>query len=179
MATREKMANSVDFQKKSFLLSTVFNPSAPINKEELFAGRVMEVRLVVDAINQPGQHVVLYGQRGVGKTSLGNMIPSRIYSPDADVLAPQINCMTTDSFSDIWKRVFEEIAYQAANRKGEISLEKTERRLLKGYTGPYSDAISPDIVRRVLSMLGEDGSVVIILDEFDKVESADARATMS
>ncbi len=161
------------------MLGTVFKPTAPINREDLFAGRKSQIRDVVDAINQQGQHAVLYGERGVGKTSLANMIFYGIRAPVANVLAPQVNCMTTDSYSDIWKRVFEEIAFKAESGRDGIALEKLERKLLKEYTGSYSDRISPDIVRRVLSSLGQDDLVVIILDEFDTVESSNARAMMS
>jgi len=170
---------SGDLQEKGFMLSTFFKPTAPINREDLFAGRTSQIRDVVDAINQQGQHAVLYGERGVGKTSLANMLFSRIRAPGTSVWAPQINCMTADSYSDIWKRVFEEIRFKAENGKERLSLERQEEKLLKEYTGSYSDRISPDIVRRILSSLGQDGLVVVILDEFDTVDDADSRAMMS
>ena len=66
--------SSGEMREKAFMLGTVFKPSAPINREDLFAGRLSQIRDVVDAINQQGQHAVLYGKRGVGKTSLANMI---------------------------------------------------------------------------------------------------------
>ena len=49
----------------------VFRPSAPVDEKALFAGREEQVRRVIDAIFQRGQHVMIYGERGVGKTSLG------------------------------------------------------------------------------------------------------------
>jgi len=68
------------FQEKAFMLGTVFKPTAPINREDLFAGRQPQTRDVVDAVNQQGQHAVLYGERGVGKTSLANMDhPTKAY----------------------------------------------------------------------------------------------------
>src|SRR5262245_5573546 len=102
-----------DFEEKVFMLGTVLKPTARIHREDLFAGRQAQIRDVVDAINQQGQHAVLYGERGVGKTSLANMIFPKMRSPSSDVVAPQINCMVADSYSDIWKRVFEEIAFDA------------------------------------------------------------------
>lgn len=169
-----------DYEKKSFLLGQSFNPSAPIRREDLFAGRQSQIRDVVDAINQPGQHAVLYGERGVGKTSLANMIFSKLDNPAGEVLAPQINCMTQDSFSDIWRRVFEEIDFNSKNgNEDEPLVEKRTKRILKAYTAQYADAITPDIVRRVLYNLGQESVVVIILDEYDTVISDEARSTMS
>jgi Cdc6-like AAA superfamily ATPase len=167
------------FQEKAFMLGTVFKPTAPINREDLFAGRQSQIRDVVDAINQQGQHAVLYGERGVGKTSLANMLVPKLRAPDADVVAPMINCMTADTYSDIWKRVFDEIAFKAENEPNGLSLDKPEKRLLKEYLGSYSDSISPDIARRVLHGLGQRDIVVVILDEFDKVADTNARAMMS
>ena len=167
------------FQEKAFMLGTVFKPTSPINREDLFAGRQSQRQDVLDAINQQGQHAVLYGERGVGKTSLANMLVPRLRAPDADVIAPMINCMTADTYSDIWKRVFDEIAFKAETEKNGLSLEKPEKKLLKEYLGSYSDNITPDVVRRVLHSLGQRDIVVIILDEFDKVTNTDTLAMMS
>ena len=40
----------------SYDVSKVFTPASPINEEDLFAGRWKEIKRVIDAINQPGQH---------------------------------------------------------------------------------------------------------------------------
>lgn len=167
-----------DLQEKAFLLGTIFNPSAPINKQELFAGRKSQTLDVVDAINQRGQHAVLYGERGVGKTSLSNMIFPSLRSAASTIIAPQMNCMSGDSYSEIWKRVFEEMLFASTNAQ-KYELEKSAKKLLKEYTGSYADQISPDIVRRILYTLGQDAIVVIILDEFDSIESDGTRTAMS
>lgn len=52
----------------------------PIRTRELFAGRLEQLAKVADAVFQKGLHVVLYGERGVGKTSLANMIPGVLES---------------------------------------------------------------------------------------------------
>lgn len=176
MAHQEDAPSRGDFEEKTFFLGTVFKPTAPINREDLFAGRQSQIRDVVDAINQQGQHAVLYGERGVGKTSLANMIFPKLRAPGSDVIAPQINCMTADSYSDLWKRVFGEIEF---NARGKPDFDKSTRKLLREYTGAFADQISPDIVRRVLHDLGQNHLVVIILDEFDSVESDETRAMMS
>ena len=60
--------------KRSMVLGQHFKPATPIDNVSLFCGRVRQRQTVVDAINQSGQHVVLYGERGVGKTSLAKML---------------------------------------------------------------------------------------------------------
>jgi hypothetical protein len=41
---------------------------------KLFAGRSEQVDQIIGAICQKGYHVVLYGDRGVSKTSLSNVL---------------------------------------------------------------------------------------------------------
>src|SRR3989304_4900393 len=69
----------------------VFSPAAPINERRLFAGRTQQVRRVIDAINQRGQPVLIFGERGVGKTSMANVLrdfleAARTEPPGAPVL---------------------------------------------------------------------------------------------
>jgi len=52
----------------------VFTPNTPIDQRALFAGRGDQIRRIIDAVNQAGQHAILFGERGVGKTSLANVI---------------------------------------------------------------------------------------------------------
>jgi Cdc6-like AAA superfamily ATPase len=170
------MPTTGDFESITFLLSTVFKPTVPVNQEDLFAGRQSQIRDVVDTINQQGQHAVLFGERGVGKTSLANMIFPKLRNPSGELIVSHVNCTTNDTFSDIWKRAFEEIKFIAERDATELGSAK---RVLSQYTRAYADVISPDIVRRILYHLGQDATVVIVLDEFDTVVEEDARSTMS
>jgi hypothetical protein len=70
------------------------------------------------------------------------------------------------------------LSFRASNG-AEGNVEKGARRLLKEYTGAFSDQASPDIVRRLLYTLGQESIVIIIIDEFDKVFSQETRAVMS
>lgn len=166
-----------ELRNRSFKLGIFFKPTSPINKESLFAGRIAQIRDVVDTINQSGQHAVLYGERGVGKTSLANMIFPKLQQPGGDKIAPLVNCMTEDSYADIWKRVFEEIQFIAD--RNDVMLGTNVEDLLREYTGPLGSVISPDEVRRLLWDLGQELLVVVILDEFDTVWDESTRSMMS
>ena len=56
----------------------VFTPHTPINQESLFRGRSSEVQQILSTLNTPGQHVLLFGDRGVGKSSLANIASSKL-----------------------------------------------------------------------------------------------------
>jgi len=53
---------------------TTFTPGRPINKLDLLAGREEQISKVLEAVLSPGQHAAIYGERGVGKSSLANLI---------------------------------------------------------------------------------------------------------
>ena len=54
----------------------IFTPNMPITGEALFTGRKSFTKSVIEGINTPGQHLLLYGDRGVGKSSLANFTVS-------------------------------------------------------------------------------------------------------
>ena len=110
-----------------FQLGQYFKPTMPINREDLFSGRRDVSREVLDAVNQQGQHVVLYGERGVGKTSLANMIMIRAQSPAAPIMAPHINCTGTSDYTSIWIALLGEIAYRAEKQK--MTLPRSVKKL--------------------------------------------------
>jgi Cdc6-like AAA superfamily ATPase len=166
-----------ELEERSFKLGLFFKPTSPINKESLFAGRVSQTRDVVDTINQQGQHAVLYGERGVGKTSLANMIFPKLHCPGMPKIAPLVNCMTADTYGSLWKRVFEKILFTAD--KESIALGTDVEDLLREYTGPLASEVSPDEVWRLLWELGQELLTVVILDEFDTVVDFDTLSMMS
>src|SRR5947209_14540857 len=54
--------------------ATVFQPRTPVSTREFFAGRWGQITTLADAVGQAGLHVVIYGERGVGKSSLANIV---------------------------------------------------------------------------------------------------------
>jgi Cdc6-like AAA superfamily ATPase len=168
-----KMPLSADQRNDlGFRLSQVFKPGTPINREDLFAGRKRQIRDVVDAINQNGQHVILYGERGVGKTSLANMIAVNLRSPITPVIAAHINCNSGDAFGDVWRTVFTEV--KAIVEKKHVALPAALKRKVTS-ASEGNPAMGPDHVRRLLGEIGEHSILVPILDEFDTLTDSSVR----
>jgi Cdc6-like AAA superfamily ATPase len=165
----------IDYENISLRLSNVFQPSAPINSEELFRGRKPQVRAVVDAINQPGRHAILFGGRGVGKTSLGKILRTKLTTVEpVPIISALITCDSSDDYSTIWEKVFSELEYQ---RESE-ALEKTNRVYLDEVSGTYepiSVVWTPYSVRRKMEQIATKGLLYVVIDEFDKVEDPDSR----
>jgi Cdc6-like AAA superfamily ATPase len=163
-------------KERAFNLSlqagAVFTPNAPIDEVALFSGRNSQIQKLVDAINQKGLHAILFGERGVGKTSLANVLRSFLGNQGA-VIAPRINCDTTDTFTSIWRKVFAEIDMVHAVSGVGFAPQQSEKALdLLG----DSDKISPNDIRRALSIMAKNILPILILDEFDRLPQTVKRA---
>lgn len=151
---------------------TVFSPSAPIDEKRLFAGREAQVRRVVDAINQRGQHAVLFGERGVGKTSLANVLPQFLWTAGKPILAPRVNCSASDGFDAVWQKWFDQVDLAGAPTIGFGAAPREHRR----GTTLLASPLTPDTVRRALGALAQSCSPIVIVDEFDRLRPAARRA---
>lgn len=179
MASSEKPMTDGDWEELAFRLGMVFRPSTPVTASELFSGRKSQILKICDAINQTGRHAILYGERGVGKTSCANMIFPMLRSTGQALLIPQINCMSGDSFGAIWKRVFEEIKIKTEDSPNIPALPDMATKIVEAYTEPYGDGITADVVRRLLHELAKQFLVVIVLDEFDTIADPAARQAIA
>ena len=72
----------------------VFTPGFPINHRDFFKGRVQQIKRILDTIPSPGRHPIVFGQRGVGKTSLVNILAELLPS----FLSVKITCDGSDTF---------------------------------------------------------------------------------
>jgi Cdc6-like AAA superfamily ATPase len=115
-------------------LGTVFRPAAPVNEQELSAGRKNEIRQVLDGITRSGQHGLVFGAGGVGETSLTNILATRISSrsPKRGVIARRVNCDSRDDVSTVWRKVFSKI--QDIEEKHQVGFTAGGSRASPGET---------------------------------------------
>lgn len=140
-------------------LTQVFTPGAPVLKRDRFHGRVEQILEIINTAALPGMHVVLYGERGVGKTSLANVLSEFLEPIWGEVLPTvRINCTTDDTFVTLWTRVMKEMD------------EEVPSEWQFGKAGP-------DDIRRILQNLHPPR--LIILDEFDRFEDNDGLSLMA
>lgn len=52
----------------------VFTPHAPVQLQDLLFGRADALKHIVNQINNPGAYPILFGDRGVGKTSIASIV---------------------------------------------------------------------------------------------------------
>lgn len=159
-----------DWATLAMHLRELFSPSAPIDDDQLFAGRLEQVDGIVNAVLERGLHVILFGERGVGKTSLVNTFHRRLVRPTRSVLAFRINASPSDDFSEIWRRIFRDLAY---------SIERNGHKETHTVAELYEDEITPDDVRRELSEFLAHSVPIITIDEYDQIEDENIHSLMA
>ncbi|MFC6091835.1 ATP-binding protein [Saccharothrix lopnurensis] len=108
----------------------VFTPHQPIQPGEMLAGRQDEVRKLVEALNTPGQHSLLYGDRGVGKSSLANVVMHTAALATTSGYYTK-RCDHTDTFETIFRKPLADAGLDV--RRVEYTTQETDTRK-KGVT---------------------------------------------
>ncbi len=159
--------------------SIAFSPRTPISTKELFAGRWGQMQAIGDTVAQVGLHAVIFGERGVGKTSLTHVIAPVLAVLDrrkegnaaTQRLVVRVNANNTDTFASLVAKAMDEI-YWLEDRPamGLRPLSRQDRVTLRSAFGLGND-ITIDDARRTLAQLP--GSV-FIFDEFDRLPKKQA-----
>jgi Cdc6-like AAA superfamily ATPase len=162
-------------EEKIFEVSTVFKPSAPIDNRELFSGRLDKIRTVINAINQAGQHVVIYGERGVGKTSLANVIHAFLPQNES-AISIKLNCDADTNFKMLFCEILSEIKMRKS--KSEIGFNPTTDIFFEGLNEQFNkEELTPNLLRRIFSQL--EAKIIIIIDEFDRIKDENTKRLLS
>lgn len=162
------MTQKPDYDQLAILAGTTFTPGTPVNERDLFAGRLEQLNKVGDAVSQLGYHAVLYGERGVGKTSLANII-SQLEMSGRELVPCKVTCDASDSYVTLWRKAFQEISvisvqtgfgFGSNDEAAPLSLEQQ-----------IEESVSPNDIRRLLTRLTKPVDLLIIFDEFDRINS--------
>jgi Cdc6-like AAA superfamily ATPase len=131
----------------------IFSPHGAVDEETLFAGRTELMLDIIDVVFQKGCHAIIYGERGVGKTSFANILRDKIFHRSHIVKVIKRNCTTSHDYKLIWQHVFDDFEVNGKTSKEYIT----------------SDVNAYDIYKLFDSMPANQRTVVII-DEFDRVQ---------
>jgi Cdc6-like AAA superfamily ATPase len=150
-------------------LNEVFTPAAPIITRDLFFGRLDQLSRVVDTINERGQHAILYGDRGVDKTSLANILHEALSGP----VVAKVTCNRTEDFKAIWNKIFKRITIMAKTAGVGFTVQEVEKALQLNLFLPAEEKIDSTDILATLEFLRT--PVLFIFDEFDSVKDSDTR----
>jgi Cdc6-like AAA superfamily ATPase len=142
---------SPDMMVRFMRSGEIFTPSAPIDNQALFAGRVNQLNRIIGAVSQRGQHAILFGERGVGKTSLANVLLKILRGSQEQFKSVIVNCDSEDRFEQLWCKIF-------------LELENTQNLDFEQHQ------VNPEFIRLRLQRQIV-GSAIIIVDEMDRLKT--------
>jgi hypothetical protein len=171
-------------------INEVFTPSAPINDEEHFVGRTKEKEMIQNEIISPGAHIAIFGERGVGKTSLMK-ITSKKFKDLGFERVIEYRCASNDTFDMIFgnfldktnqlsieqvKKIKESrnldasvsITFAKGGVKSTYEIQKEKRRIIE-----YNMSLD-ELANKYCQ-----NKFIFIIDEFDRVECAQTKQLLS
>jgi len=143
------------------LVNEIFSPSAPIENINLFIGRVEQISKVKEAIEERGQHIVTFGNRGVGKTSLANIVRDLF----KNVSTVKVTCNRSDTFETIWDRAFSKTKFVIANR--DVGFNAKTKEQVVSLRLPDKEEVTAHDIEEVLHDVYN--NMLIVFDEFDSI----------
>ncbi|MFB9906932.1 AAA family ATPase [Allokutzneria oryzae] len=155
-------------------IGRAFSPAAPITDRDLFAGRKAQLRTLASVAVQRGQHALIYGERGVGKTSLARVTQNLLPDP---VVTSYYVCNSEDSFKSIWNGVFGEITL--LTQEPRLGFGSSPRNVLQSATELLGGRLTPHSVSRALAAISESVPIVVLVDEFDRPVDARVRTLIA
>ncbi len=156
-------------------LNKLFTPNRPIHLPEFLTGRLNLLHKTNDAVNTAGLHVVLFGARGIGKTSMARVLAHTTQEIDREEGRRSIfiSCATNDDFASIWRKACQEILLG----QRQIGLTQHDAAIITGRVDVGSALQNPNDVRIFFKSLPN--PLVIVIDEFDRVMDHETKILMA
>lgn len=151
-------------------MRTAFTPTQPVSNVAMFAGRRETLLSLIRSIEDQEIHAVIYGDRGIGKTSLLHV--TAYLAREAGYVVRYVSCSETSEFTETFRRVAADIPQIYHNE-----IDPTSHQAEKGGTlgdllpeGPVSVACVSELFSKLTGT-----RFLIILDEFDRSDSLQFR----
>ena len=154
------------------LLREAFTPTRPKQRlNSLFIGRTGTLRRIISAIEEERAHVILFGDRGRGKTSLANAVEQ--IAAQAGYMALKQTCSSELTFEEIFRHFLKKIPstyFRATSGHAftQINTFQSFAELLP------RESFSVTELNEVLGSI-HGTHVLMILDEYDRVTDEDFR----
>ena len=141
-----------------------FSPSLPITNPKLLAGRTEALQTLIRAIEDLKLHVVIYGERGIGKTSLLQILKQ--LAEQAKYQVVYHSCGEDARFPDMFRAIAGEIPllyYQGFDVAGAGDLRNSGSLASLLPAGDFNVSQLSDTFAQLANT-----RVLIMLDEFDR-----------
>lgn len=164
----EASIGAKDLKRARRLIRETFTPVHPVTSRAHFAGRREVLKSIIDAVEEQRAHVVVFGERGIGKTSLMHVLGE--LARESGYLVVYASCGNRSDFDELFRSVLRKIPLNSLAETIPAAPDS-------GLT--LADRLSDGLIgARELSEVcaGISGvTVLIILDEYDRVEADEFR----
>lgn len=154
-----------------------FRPFAPITLPEFFQGRKQHIERLAGELTSPGRQVAIYGERGVGKTSLAKL--ADFYANFSDEATHFVRCEQHQTYDKVFGQ-FLALAgstYAPSSMESEtqtgvglggslLSAERSRRARVTSEALQAARTIGPPLLLKVFG----DRPGLLILDEYDRIQ---------
>jgi Cdc6-like AAA superfamily ATPase len=155
-------------------LRNAFTPSHPILSGKRFAGRRALLQRMIRLLEDQHLHLVLYGDRGIGKTSLLRVLKEQ--ASGAGYFASYASCGTDTSFDSLIRSFARDIPllFHADFQPTDIEVERGDsfNSLFDSSTITVADATSA--LEKV-----QGANFLLLIDEFDRLSDTIVREQMA
>lgn len=151
-------------------LRSAFTPSQPVVQRDMFAGRASVLNDVISSIEDQRLHLVIYGPRGIGKTSLLHMLAET--AKEARYIVHYSSCGAASNFVETFRAAAADIPLLYHSGFGPTS-EEAEAGASVADLLPKNGFSPRQFGEACAKLTGT--RVLIILDEFDRSESLEFR----
>lgn len=155
-------------------LQQAFTPSQPVQDARRFAGRKETLAALIRAVEEQHLHTVIFGDRGMGKTSLLHIF-SRL-AREARYIVRYTSCSETSEFDPVFRACAGDIPLLYHGDFDPTS-EEAERGGTLADLLPEGP-VTPVRVSEVFSRISGT-RVLIVLDEFDRAHSAEFKRSIA
>ncbi len=155
-------------------LRAAFTPSQPVVDRRMFAGRVDVLTTLIRSLEDQRVHVILYGERGIGKTSLVHVLAQA--ARDARYIVIYSSCGSGSNFDELFRAVSAEIPllFHSGFAPTTTEAERGSSVLDLLPAGEISPRQVSDVFAKIIGT-----RVLIILDEFDICDSTEFRRNIA
>jgi Cdc6-like AAA superfamily ATPase len=155
-------------------LRNAYTPSLPVSDRKRFAGRNNVLNGIIRSLEDQRLHIIIYGDRGIGKTSLLHVLSQA--AREARYIVVYISCGEASNFNDTFRAVSAEIPalYHSSVNATAASSEQASSLAEMLPEDPVTPRFMADLFSKLVGT-----RVLVVLDEFDRVESSEFRRTIA
>jgi len=178
---------SLSKEEFTAMLPHHLSPSSPIQSIELLMGRQKQMDAIEEALASPGRSIFIYGDRGVGKTSLAQTAAVQHQTSDRNPVI--ISCDASTTFFRIIQSIAQAIVANpmggsdALTRKVKVGVPSVmsyegERKRDDGQISDVTDINSAVLLLKHLTG-GYKSKTLVVVDEFDLMKKEEDKVNVA